>query len=42
MAEITQGLREADAGDFATDEEMADMDALTWEGPAGYSAHGNL
>jgi len=27
VAEITQGLREADAGDFATDEEMADMDA---------------
>jgi predicted transcriptional regulator len=27
VAEITQGLREADGGDFATDEEMADMDA---------------
>jgi len=27
VAEITQGLREADAGDFATDEEMAAMDA---------------
>lgn len=27
VAEIQQGLREADAGDFATDEEMAALDA---------------
>jgi predicted transcriptional regulator len=27
IAEIKQGLSEADAGDFATDEEMASLDA---------------
>lgn len=27
VAEIKQGLLEADAGDFATDEEMAELDA---------------